>query len=863
MADNDQLEQLKAALAGRYNVERELGRGGMATVYLATDVRHERQVAIKVLHPDLSATIGGERFEREIKLAAKLQHPHILGLIDSGNADGLLYYVMPFIEGEAVRDKLDREKQLSVDEAIQITLEVADALGYAHALGIVHRDIKPENVMMSNGHALVADFGIARARSEAGSQKLTQTGMAVGTPVYMSPEQATGENVGPAADIYSLGCMLYEMLAGEPPFTGPNSMAIMAKHAMEAVPSIRIVRPSVPEEVEEAIFAAMEKAVADRPKTLAEFCEIMGTPLGATATRRAMTRHTAQRRVPTAANRAFTVQQEAAAAAWWRKPWAIGGGVAALAAIGFAAFKMLGDGGGAAAAPDPLARKVAVRYFAVAGGDVAELRPAADRLTESLIRELSTARTLTVISPNGVAPFRDADVPRDSVARTLGVGTMVEGSVEPDGAQHVTITTRLYDGAGANLGRPRTVRVTRDSLFTAEESVAREVSTALRDALGAEIQLRESQAGTRSMAAWSLLNRAERARREAAEFGPANADSARARLTAADSLLRAAREADGRWAEPALQAIQVAYDRRRYVPAAELGAALDTALARAEAALSVDPSSAKALEWRGTIKYAQWTNGRLTLDPVVRDALLDSAEEDLLTAIQRDDRLISAYATLSFLYYDKKDVPASLTQARTAYQADEFLTNSAALLARLFYGSYDTQLFAEARKWCDEGGRRYPRNVTFTICRLWLQLEPDATPDVALAWQLAAKVDTLAPPAQKAFQGRLAQMIVGGAIGRHARTLSSGAQQEAMLDSARRVLERAQGDRTVDPSQELPGYRAVMLAQFGDTQQAISMLSAYVSANPDHSFRVGGNVHWWWRDLRNERGFEALLARTK
>ena len=225
-------DQLQSAIADRYKVERELGRGGMATVFLATDIRHERQVAIKVLHPDLSATIGAERFEREIKLAAKLQHPHILGLIDSGQADGLLYYVMPFVEGESVRDKLDREKQLSIDEALQITLEVADALGYAHAQNIVHRDIKPENVMMSNGHALVADFGIARARTEAGQSKLTQTGMAVGTPVYMSPEQATGEPVGPAADIYSLGCMLYEMLAGEPPFNGPNAMVIMARHAM-------------------------------------------------------------------------------------------------------------------------------------------------------------------------------------------------------------------------------------------------------------------------------------------------------------------------------------------------------------------------------------------------------------------------------------------------------------------------------------------------------------------------------------------------------------------------------------------------------------------------------------------------------
>src|SRR3990172_6016769 len=199
----------------------------MAVVYLARDVKHDRKVAIKVLPPELAASIGAERFEREIKLAAKLSHPHILGLYDSGEVDGLFFYVMPFIEGEALRDRLDREGQLPIEDAIQIPLEVADALGHAHKQGIVHRDIKPENVLLSEGHALVADFGIARAASESNAQKLTQTGMAVGTPVYMSPEQSVGESVGPTADLYSLGCMLYEMLAGEPPFTAKNSMALM------------------------------------------------------------------------------------------------------------------------------------------------------------------------------------------------------------------------------------------------------------------------------------------------------------------------------------------------------------------------------------------------------------------------------------------------------------------------------------------------------------------------------------------------------------------------------------------------------------------------------------------------------------
>ena len=285
---SDTFRRLGDALGDRYVVESELGRGGMATVFLARDVKHDRAVAIKVLHPDLSASIGAERFEREIRLAAKLQHPHILGLYDSGAADGLLYYVMPYVKGESLRDRLDREKMLPVDDAIRIALEVCSALGHAHEQGIIHRDIKPENILLSGDHALVADFGIARAATEFGQQKLTQTGMSVGTPVYMAPEQSTGDAVGPTADLYSLGCMLYEMLAGEPPFTGPNAMAIMARHLMEVPPSVRVVRNTVPEEIEETIYAALNKAPVDRPQNAAQFAELMGTPLGSTSTMRIM-----------------------------------------------------------------------------------------------------------------------------------------------------------------------------------------------------------------------------------------------------------------------------------------------------------------------------------------------------------------------------------------------------------------------------------------------------------------------------------------------------------------------------------------------------------------------------------------------
>ncbi len=265
-------ERLQTALADRYRIERELGQGGMATVYLAQDLRHDRKVAIKVLRPELAAIIDAERFLREIKTIATLQHPHILGLIDSGEVQGTAYYVMPFVEGESLRDRLNREKQLPIADAVRLATEVAAALDYAHRHGVIHRDIKPENILLHDGSALVADFGIALAASNAGSTRMTETGMSLGTPHYMSPEQAMGEReITARSDVYALGCVLYEMLSGDPPFTGSTAQAIVARVMTEAPRALTTQRRTVPPHVEEAVFTALEKLPADRFATAAEF----------------------------------------------------------------------------------------------------------------------------------------------------------------------------------------------------------------------------------------------------------------------------------------------------------------------------------------------------------------------------------------------------------------------------------------------------------------------------------------------------------------------------------------------------------------------------------------------------------------
>ena len=277
----DLLDRLKTALADRYAIDEEIGAGGMATVYLAEDLKLHRKVAVKVLRPELAAALGPERFLREIEIAAKLHHPHILALHDSGEADGFLYYVMPYVEGESLRDRLNREKQLPVEDALQIAREVADALGSAHRHDVIHRDIKPENILLEEGHAVVADFGIARAIHAAGGEQLTETGLAVGTPAYMSPEQAMGsKELDGRSDLYSLGCVLYEMLAGEPPFTGATVESIVHQQIAVEPRPVTAMRPAVPAEVAAALSRVLSKAPADRFNPAAQF----GSALGAATT---------------------------------------------------------------------------------------------------------------------------------------------------------------------------------------------------------------------------------------------------------------------------------------------------------------------------------------------------------------------------------------------------------------------------------------------------------------------------------------------------------------------------------------------------------------------------------------------------
>ena len=816
----------------------------MATVYLASDLRHDRWVAIKVLHPDLSATIGSERFEREIKLAARLQHPHILGLHDSGQADGLLYYVMPFVQGESVRDRLNREHQLPVDEALQITLEVADALGYAHSQGIIHRDIKPENVLMSNGHALVADFGIARARTEAADQsRLTQTGMTLGTPVYMSPEQSTGAHVGPTADIYSLACMLFEMLAGEPPFTGPNSMSIMAKHAMEAVPSVRVVRPSVPEEVEEAILAAMEKSPADRPKSAAEFCEILGSPLGATTSRRLTSRHTAARRLTTGTRLAWRPP-------WWRRPWVIVGGIGGVAAAALALMLVKGGPSFGAAVGDPLdENRVAVLYFDDLTPD-SSLGYLADGLTEALIDHLKPVTAIDVLSRDAVSRFRGKHAPMDSVARVLEAGTIVKGGVSSNG-DRVRISISVIDG-NSDAERARGFEVSQADLLTVPQVVADSVSEYLREYLGAQLRTRELSAGTRNTRAWTLAQRAEKLRKDGVSAVTAgDSVTAAENFAQADLLLTQAESADPKWVRPialksslALSRALSIRDPHRAAPIVQQG------LASADRALKREVANIDARETRGRLRYVRW---QLQLDEKAEaDALLEGAREDLVAVTRADRTRASAWVALSSVYSQLHEQHDSYLAAQRAYEEDAYLTSVENVLLQLFSTSYDMERFPQAVEWCNKGADRFATNWQFVSCKLLLRLTNAVPADADSAWAELKTLERLVPASEKALQVRRHRMYV-------AASLAKSGQQ----DSARRVLEGARGTPDVDPRSRLLTAEALVRTLLGtpaDTAEAFRLLKDYVVSQPLHGKGFARTQHWWWRGLKNDTRWSAYLG---
>ena len=442
---NELQNRVQAAVSERYQLEREIGRGGMATVYVAQDRKHHRPVALKVLHPHLAVNLGPERFLREIQIAARLQHPHIVPLYDSGQAGDLLYYVMPFVEGESLRQRLQREKQLPLEDALQIGRAVASALDYAHRHQVVHRDIKPENVMLHEGEAVVTDFGIAKAVSAAAADTLTQTGATVGTPAYMSPEQAGGEaELDGRSDVYSLGCLLYEMLSGRTPFTGPTAQAIIAQCFTEPVPPLRASRDTVPEWVEQAVTKSLAKAAGDRFATAAQFAQALGSGTG----------------ISTPPGPAATAPA-----------------VKSIAVLPFADMSPQRD----------------QEYFC-------------EGMAEELINALMKIGQLHIASRTSAFAFKGKNEDIGEIGRKLKVGTVLEGSVRKAG-NRLRITAQLINVAdGYHLWSERYDRDMED-VFAIQEEIAGNIVKALRVVLSEDEKRAIEKAPTANVQAYECYLR--------------------------------------------------------------------------------------------------------------------------------------------------------------------------------------------------------------------------------------------------------------------------------------------------------------------------------------------------------------------
>jgi eukaryotic-like serine/threonine-protein kinase len=434
---------LNSAIGDRYRIEREIGRGGMAVVYLADDLRHRRKVAIKFIQPELAQAVGPARFLREIEIAAQLTHPHIVPLYDSGEIDGRLFFVMPFLEGESVRSRIDRERQLPVHDALGIARQVASALEYAHARNVVHRDIKPENILLYEGEAMVADFGIALAMSAAASARITGTGLVVGTPQYMSPEQALDEGTDARSDQYSLACVLFEMLAGEPPYTGSTPYSILSKRLLDPVPSVRRLRPTVPTVVDRAITRALAKVPADRFPSAGAFAGELALGVATPAT---------------------------------------GSTAAAVRARGAA---------------------VAVLPFRNLSADP-ENEYFADGITEDVIAHLSKIRALTVISRGSVMPFKQRNTSMREISATLGATALLDGSVRRAG-NRVRIVAQLVDGESDRQMWAETYDRQLDDIFSIQTDVALHIASALEAELSPDERDRVERKPTEDLEAYQLF----------------------------------------------------------------------------------------------------------------------------------------------------------------------------------------------------------------------------------------------------------------------------------------------------------------------------------------------------------------------
>ena len=827
--------------ADRYVIGKELGRGGMATVYLAHDLKDDRDVAVKVLHADLGAALGAERFEREIHFVSRFSHPNILAVDDSGQTNGQLWYVMPVIHGETLRARLDREKQLPLPDAVKICCEVAEALDYAHKQGIIHRDIKPENILLENGHAIVADFGIARAASALGERQLTQTGVTLGTPAYMSPEQGTADkSIDGRADIYSLGCVLYELLAGEPPFGGPTAQIIIARHSLAEVPALSIARGTVPEELEDAILRSLAKAPADRFATALEFAEALkasmesdGKSLGR-SDRRSRSRRGQKK---AAAKRKYIITAAIAVPV-----------VAVMAFAGFRVMRQKATASRIGTDSDP--NHIAVLYFDDRS-DGGKLRSLADGLTESLIDELSAVKGLKVISRNGVAPYKGKDVAPDSLQRAFKVGTLVTGKIEQAG-DRLRVRVSLIDALTKNELASKTLDKPRANVFDLQDALAKEVSEVLRTFLGSEIENVVNRPGTSNAQAWEALQHAKLTVSGVDTIlAMGGVEPALARLSAADSEFAQVETMDKKWAAPIVARGFIAFRKVQMFgnrDAAQIPKWLDVAKGHADRAIAIAPNDPTALELRGTVRFFRWSYN-LAPDPSAPTKLLTESEADFRGAVKANPLQATAWNGLSYVLNTENKFSEAKLAAQSAYDSDPYLKDIDRTIWRLFQNSVDLNDRTEAERWCTIGRQRVPNNFRFTECKLWLFSFAGFKPSPDSIWAAYREFVDKSPANVKEFS-----KLKGGMLA------ALGLYRAGLADSARSVATRSRGNPQIDPASALLLYEAHFRSQSGDKNDAIRLLTDFFAKSPQQHAVAKDDHSWWWDPIRDDPRYKSLVG---
>ena len=805
-------------------LERELGHGGMATVYLARDLKHDREVAVKVLRPELTAVLGRERFLAEVALTAKLDHPHILTLIDSGEAGGTLYYVLPYVRGESLRQRLASEQQLPVEEAVRIACQAAGALDYAHRRGVIHRDIKPENIMLHEGEAMVADFGIALAVRQAAGERLTESGLSLGTPQYMSPEQATGgHDLTARSDLFSLGVVLYEMLTGEPPFHGRTSQAVVARLVTERPAPIRTVRETVPAEVEAAVLRALAKVPADR---------FSSADAVATALREGMTRTAAA--VPASPGRRRLVL-----AGRWLLALAVAVGVVLVLWVG---MKRKSE-----------SSRITARGL---GSPLVLVSPfqtgSTDTLAGSLARSLSEAIVDSLASISGlraVAITGDTAQATDSLLRGAEISLIVGGSIERRGNALKAIG-RVSEGATRIQLFAQAQQAPPDAASILEADLVERIVRFVRRSVGTEVRRRAIAAQTGDSAARGYWSRAVSiidaiSSPEARMLPTSSAD----RLAVADSLLGEAIRRDPRWIGPHIargrayleSASMYASEGQR--DSARIAAHLK-AVAAADAAIRIAPTDPEAHELRGVALVGLW----FEVPSDRADSVGREAEQELGRAISLDLNVARAWEALSAYYLYVGRFGEARQASAQAQQADAFLLSEPKILRWQILADLNLGHYADARQTCARVGRWYPLEWASLSCPfVVLGWSAGDLESARRAWKLGLEAETRASPALRSDVYRTNLLMTAAILARAGRRDSA----ESVLRSFERTR---RGPVDLDAFASDEAYVRLLV---GQEDQAIALLKTFLHHNWAQRGYIGRTP--WFRSLQSNPTFVAML----